>query len=160
MKKVYKDRRKYLRYDTKMEVYFHVKYDIKTRLKFRVIKDGMEMPDTRRHSGLCTNVSAEGMGFSSKKKLGRGDILLIEVYEPIVKRPVKMEGEVRWSRRILPAAGRTARFCTGVRLISVGNKKVSDSIYFDEKYKVVWSAVLESLFGNFAAMVRKIKNRA
>ena len=43
--------------------------------------------------------------------------------------------------------------------MSVKGKSVVDSIHIEKKYRVVWSNVLESLFGNFAAMIRKLKKR-
>ena len=148
------DRRKYLRYDTELKVYFRVKYDLKTRVKFRVMKSEHAELAGHKYSGLCRNVSVEGLCFSSKKKLEKGDILLIDVYEPIVKTPVTMEAEVRWSRRV---PGGDGGYRTGVRLVSVNGASVADSINFDRKYKVMWSRVLEALFGNIAAMVRKLK---
>ena len=149
------DRRKYLRYDTELKVYFHVTYDLKTRVKFRVMKSEHKELAGHKYSGLCRNVSVEGLCFTSKKKLGKGDILQIDVYEPIVKAPVTMEAEVCWSRKVPGPDGGSYR--TGVRLVSINGASVAKSIHFDKKYKVVWSKVLESLFGTFAAMVRKLK---
>ena len=147
------ERRKYLRYDTEMKVYFRVKYDMETRVKFKVLEDGAE----HKYSGLCKNVSVEGLCFVSKKKLNVGDLLLLEVYEPIIKGPVVMEGQVRWSRRLPGEDGAEDVYHTGVKLVLVNGKSVPDSIHLDGKYKVAWSIVLDSLFGNFAAMVRKLK---
>ena len=146
------ERRKYPRYDTELKVYFQVKYDIKTRVEFEVVESIHPDDVAHKYSGLCNNVSAEGLCFASKKRLEKGDILLIEVYEPAVKNPVRMEGHVRWSERLPGDDEKEGVFHTGVQLISVGNKLVSDSVYFDKKYKVMWSAVLESLFGTFAAI--------
>ena len=157
MKKNNIERRKYLRYDTEMKVYFQVKYDIKTRVEFRILEEEWEGLSAHKYSGLCSNVNVEGLCFVSNKKLNKGDLLLLDVYEPIVKGPVRMEGEVRWSQKNPGKAGEKDAFRTGVRLIEVNGKSVADSIYFDRKYKIAWSAVLESLFGNFAAMVRKLK---
>ena len=56
------ERRKYLRYDTEMKVYFRVKYDIETRVKFKVLKG----EPTHKYSGLCKNVSVEGLCFVSQ----------------------------------------------------------------------------------------------
>ena len=146
------ERRKYPRYDTELKVYFQVKYDIKTRVEFEVVESVHPEGVAHKYSGLCNNVSVEGLCFVSKKRLEKGDILLIEVYEPAVKKPVRMEGQVRWSEKLPGGDEKEDAFHTGVQLISVGNKPVSDSVYFDKKYKVMWSAVLESLFGTFAAM--------
>ena len=151
------ERRKYTRYDTEMKLYFRVKYDIETKVKFRVLRSGSGKISFHRYSGLCRNVSAEGICFSSRKRLQKGERLLIEVFEPIVKSPVIMEGEVRWSRRDSEGGGRYGPFRTGVCLISVNGLPVADSVHLDKKYRVAWSVVLDSLFGNFAAMVRRLK---
>ena len=151
------ERRKYPRYDTELKVYFQLKYEIRTRVKFQIMRAGPKSRAGRKYSGLSKNVSVEGMCFVSRKKLKKEALLFIEVYEPRVKSPVKMEGEVRWSKKI---SGETKdAFHTGVRLISVNGKPVSDSIYFDNKYNVMWSVVLESLFGDFAAALRKFKSK-
>lgn len=146
------ERRKYSRYDTELKVYFQVKYDIKTRVEFEVVESTHKDDVAHKYSGLCKNVSVEGLCFVSKKKLEKGDILMIEVFEPAVKNPVRMEGQVRWSERLPGEDEKEGVFHSGIQLISVGGKPVSDSIYFDKKYKIMWSAVLDSLFGTFAAM--------
>lgn len=148
------ERRKYLRYDTDMKVYFRVKYDIKTRVKFKVLEE----TDSHKYSGLCKNVSVEGMCFVAKKKLVPGEHLMLEVYEPIVKGPVNMEGEVRWCRKLPEDRGRDL-YHTGVKILEVNGRPVPSTIHLDKKYKVAWSAVLDSLFGNFAAMIRKLKEK-
>lgn len=152
-----KERRKYSRYNTELEVYFRVKYDITTKVKFRILKNSREGRVTHKYSGLCKNVSAQGLEFVSGKKLRKGDILLLDVYEPVVKHPVKMEGKVCWSRRLPAKTKEKYIFYTGVILLSVMGKPVADSIHFDKEYNVMWSAALESLFGSFAAMVKRIK---
>jgi len=152
MKNIDIDRRRYPRYDTEMGVYFKVKYDIKTRVKFQVMASRHEDNIPHKYFGLCRNVSVEGLCFDSNKKLDKGDILMLEVFEPSVKNPIEMEGEVRWSKKCSGEVNGEKKFRTGVHLISVNDKLIADSIYFDKKYKVAWSAVLDSLFGTFAAM--------
>ena len=159
MDNISSERRKYLRYDTEMKVYFRVKYDIKTRVKFRVLEDVGEGHTDQKYPGLCQNVSCEGLCFVSHKKLQKGDILQVEVYEPTVKGPVVMEAEVRWSRRIPEDLGKRESYHTGLKLLSVNGKPVPESIYFDKNYKIMWSAVLDSLFGSFAAMLKKLKKK-
>jgi len=153
MKKIDIDRRKYPRYDTELKVYFQVKYDVRTKIKFQIMTNDLEEGALHRYSGLSKNVSAEGICFASKKRLGKGDILYIEVYEPKAKGPIRMEGQVHWSRKV-PGTKEGDLFRTGVRLFSVNGKPIADSIYFDKKYKVIWSAVLDSVFGTFAATKR------
>lgn len=149
-----KERRKYPRYDAELKVYFRVKYDIKTRVEFEVLESSHKDEIAHKYSGLCKNVSAEGLCFASSKKLTEGDILLLEVYEPAVRTPVKMEGQVRWSKKLVRKAGEKEMYHTGLQLVTVNGKSVGDSVYFDKKYKIMWSAVLDSLFGTFAAVMK------
>ena len=155
--KIDKERRKYYRYDTEMKIYFQVSYDIRTKVNFQVLDSTKKKGISTKHSGLSKNISAEGLSFVSKRKLELGDILLLEVYAPNVKIPVLMDGEVRWSHKIPQAPKHKDMFHTGVRLISVNGKSVADSIYYDQKYKVDWSIVLESVFGSFKEMVKQLK---
>jgi hypothetical protein len=156
-KKTFKVRRKYPRYDTELKVYFELKYDIETRVEFKVIASTHKENHFHKYSGLSKNVSVEGLCFVSKKKLEKGDVLIIDVYEPKVKGPIVMEGQVRWSKKAPDGAKEKDMFYTGIKLISVNGKLVSDSVYFDKKYNVVWSVVLDSLFGNFSAAIRHTK---
>jgi hypothetical protein len=155
VKKIIRERREYPRYDTEVKIYFHIQYDIETKVKFKILSSVMKSVKEHKYSGLSLNASAAGLCFVSKKKLKKGDILFIEVFEPKIRRPVKMEGEVRWSHKIAGRPGDAKKYDTGVRLILVNGKSVADSVYFDKKYKIMWSIVLESLFGSFAAAIKK-----
>ena len=146
------NRRKYPRYDTEMEVYFKVRYDTHIRIEFQVIESHHEGSIAPKYFGLCNNVSAEGLLIVSKKKLAKDDILMLEVYDPIIKNPIKMEGQVRWCEKCPGPSKEHDMVYTGVQITMVNGKPVVDSLYFDKKYMVVWSAVLESVFGTFAAL--------
>ena len=62
--------------------------------------------------------------------------------------PILMTGEVRWCKEVSEKKD-PQEFATGVKLLSVNGKPVANSIFFDQEEKIVWSAVLESIFGNF-----------
>ncbi len=158
MTKNMRDRRKYSHYDTELKIYFEVKYDMNTKIEFSVIKKSQNEAMKHKYAGICRNVSAEGLCFASEKKMKRGDLLLLDVYAPNTKKPVRMEGWVRWSRKLMRGPGATCAYHTGVLLISAGGNLIADSIYFDKDYKVAWSAALDSLFGTFALMRKAIKN--
>jgi len=143
------NRRKYPRYNTEMEVYFKVRYDINIRVEFRVIEGQHEGDIASKHFGLCNNVSVEGLLVVSKKHLAKDDLLMLEVYAPIMKSPVRMEGQVRWSEKCPGPIKEHDMFYTGIQVVMVNGKTVIDSIYFDRKHQVIWSVILESLFGNF-----------
>lgn len=155
MKKTGIERRLYQRYDTEVKLHFHVKYDMETKVKFKILVSNHRGETTHIYSGISKNASVEGLCFVSRKKLRKGDLLFMEVFEPKVKGPVRMEGQVRWSCKLTGKAGEEGEYFTGVRIILVNNELVTDTIYFDKKYKIVWSAVLDSLFGKFSAALRK-----
>ncbi len=157
MNKVDIEKRLYPRYDTEVKLHFHVKYDMETKVKFKVLVSNHKGESTHIYSGVSKNASVEGLCFVSKKKLRKGDLLFMEVFEPKVKGPVRMEGQVRWSCKLPGKPGEEGEYFTGVRLILVNNELVTDTIYFDKKYKIVWSVVLDSLFGKFSAALRKSK---
>ena len=155
MKNITSEQRRHIRYDTELKVYFHVKYDIKTKVKFTIIKGGA----ARKYSGLCKNVSVDGLCFVSKKKLNTGDLILIEAYEPTVKIPSIMIAQVRWCRQLPDDRKKEHKFRAGVRIMSVNGEPVSGTIHMDKEYKVVWSNLLSSLFGNFANMIKKLRTK-
>jgi len=156
MKKSNDERRKYERYDTEAEIYFHVTYEVKTKVEFQILES--KSSDTilsRKYIAISRNVSAEAICFCSEKQLKTGDMLFMEVYLPSEKKPIHMEGQVRWSC----ATKQKDRFDTGVKLNTVNGKPVHGSIYFDEENKVVWSAVLDSVFGNFRKLIQNQKKQ-
>ncbi len=153
------NRRRYPRYDTEMEVYFKVRYDTHVRVEFQVVESHHEGSIAPKYFGLCNNVSAEGMLIVSKKRLVKGDILMLEVYDPIIKNPIKMEGQVRWCEKCPGPSKEHDVAYTGIQIMSVNGKPVVDSLYFDKKHMVVWSAVLESIFDTFAAIKSNPRKR-
>lgn len=147
-----KERRKYARYDTEAKIYFCVEYDIKTKIKFKILDD--EGLLARKNAAVSRNVSAEGLSFSANRKLKKGEILYLEVYLPSQKNPITMTGEVRWSH---PRSGKlkdSYKFDSGVRLLMVEDKIVSKTIYFDKKHSIYWSVILDYIFGSFSRLVK------
>jgi hypothetical protein len=154
MKKIAEERRKSQRYDTALKVYYQVAYDVKTKVRFQVLDVEKHKTSARKYSGISKNVSVDGLCFVSKKKLEKGDSILLEVYAPNSKTPIHMRGEVRWSHTILETSCSRIASRIGVEIVSVEGKSVSRSLHFDKKYEVAWSIVLDSLFGNFKTMVQ------
>jgi len=159
MAKIEQERREYSRYDTEMKIHYQVTYDIRTRVKFQVMDSGNQKISLRKYSGLSKNISVEGLCFITKKKLHKGDAILLEVYVPNIRKPVRMEGQVQWTKKILAPSKQKDMYHTGVKLMSVNGKPVSPSIHFDEKYNIFWDSVLDAVFGSFRKMVRKLKKK-
>ncbi|MDD5005078.1 MAG: PilZ domain-containing protein [Candidatus Omnitrophica bacterium] len=151
-----KERRKYERYDTEAKIYFRVVYDIKTKIEFQVIdKSGKGELFSEKYPAISRNVGVEGISFISDQQLNKGDFLYLEVYLPDDKKPIHMEGQVRWSQQASLKAKKKNKFDTGVKLITVEGQSVLGSVYYDEANKVVWSVVLDSVFGNFRKLTQK-----
>jgi hypothetical protein len=150
-----KERRKYERYDTEAKVYFRVRYDLKTKVEFQLIDKSKKRLLSKKYPGISRNVSAEGMRFSSDKKLRKGTDLYLEVYLPKRKDPIYMTGEVKWSKKLFIYPKDAYEFDTGVKLKSIMGEPVSKTIYFDKKYGVFWSSVLNYVFGSFRECVQK-----
>lgn len=153
------ERRLYTRYDTSMKIFFRVSYDINTKVKFQLMEGGDTDSHARKYSGISRNISVEGLCFSSHKKLDPGDKLHIEIYLPGQRIPVTMEGEARWSRPLGKNAGARKNIFTGVRLLSVNGRKVAGTIHYDSEHKLIWSSVLDSIFGSYNKFVKKIKKQ-
>jgi len=155
MKKTARERRKYLRYDTEAEIYFRVHYSLKTKVEFQLVKKDHKEHLSKKYFGLTKDISAEGLRFSSTKKLYRGNRIYLEMYLPGRREAVCMNGIVRWSRRLRRHRRRALEYDSGVKLVNIMGESVVRSIYFDKKYKVVWSNVLAYAFGSFSKLKQK-----
>ena len=155
------ERRQYERFETEARVYFYVAHDLKTKVQFQVIDLQKTKKESPKYQGISKNISAGGIGFVSEKKLGEGEVLYIEVYLPQKDDPIPMVGEVRWSKVSSLSRKTESLFETGVKLTRVAGKSVEESIYYDEPNKIVWSSVLESIFGTFRILQqqKRIKSK-
>ena len=150
MNETNKNKRKHDRYDTELKVYFDCVYELKTLVKFQVKDPDAKTPLLRKYSALSKNISAEGICFSTGKKLNPGDLLKLEIYLPQEANPICMDGEVRWCTNIPSLAGESeSKFDVGIRLLTVADQSVENSVYFDEPNQITWSVVLESVLGGF-----------
>lgn len=149
------EKRKYQRYDTEVKLYFHLlPYDIQTKIEYQLL-DKNNKKISPKHAAVSKNVSVEGLSFISGQELKLGDYLDIEIFLPDAPDPVRMEGEVRWSRSLGEGKG----FQTGVLLKKVNKKPIPETIYFDPEYKVNWSIVLESVLGKFKDIAKDWKKQ-
>ena len=147
-------KRKYDRYNTKVEIYFRVNFDMRTKVKYRLLDKKSHKPLDGNHLALSRNISAEGLCFSSNEKLKKGSDLYMEVYVPKRKQPIYMTGEVEWSRAARDPEKSKYKFDTGVKLLTVFGRKIEPTIHLDDKHQVVWSVVLESVLGSFRKIMQ------
>jgi Tfp pilus assembly protein PilZ len=141
-------------------IHFYVDYKLATRVKFKLLGERKGKARAKKYVGLSRNICAEGIRFCSPKKLKIGDRLFIELFLPQRLKSIPMTGQVRWSERIYPTAKGIHRFDTGIRLITVKRKSVVRSIHIDRKYKVAWSIVLDSVFGEFSRYLHRTLPKA
>jgi len=155
------NKRKFKRYNTEIEVYFDFAYDLETRIKFEFIDKKKDESVSKLYQAISRNISAEGLSLVSYKIVKPGDNLHMELYLPSTKNPIHMEGEVKWCR-IAPTSyeqyglkGKKDQdiYQAGVRIVSVNNEPVPESVHFDKEYEVNWSVVLESVFGNYKMLM-------
>lgn len=154
-----KERRRHERYETDVKVEFYVNFDLKTKVDFCVEEKVRSGALSRKYSAISRNVSAEGIAFESTKDLIPGDRIYMEVYIPKAKTPVHMEGEVRWCQPMRdPIEGKKVVFYdTGVKILFVENNSVEKSLVIDKENSILWSIVLESIFGTFKHLMLKTK---
>ena len=153
-----REERRHERYDTEARVYFRLTYDIKTKVKFQILdREGQDKTLSEKYLAICKNVSAEGLCFTSKRELKRGDFLHLEIYLPARKEPIQMKGEVRWSQQLPSQPKYEQKFNTGVKLITVDGKSVLGSVYHDGVHQIVWSSVMESVFGDCRKLTQRIQ---
>ncbi|MFA5260041.1 MAG: PilZ domain-containing protein [Candidatus Omnitrophota bacterium] len=151
------ERRKAPRYDTDAKIQFYVNFDVRTRVDYRVKKDGEEQFSEQKHTGISKNVSVEGFCFSSDVVLKKSDGLYMEVFVPQSDTPIVMEGTVQWCR---PAGEKQpARFETGVKVRDVNGESVANTVFFDNIHKLLWSNLLDSVFSSFKELSKVRSDR-
>ena len=154
------ERRQHHRYDTEAKIHFRISYDLVTKVRFQLFDRLKQIFINRKYMGITQNVSCMGLGFVCDYKLSLGDVLKLEVYIPGIRKPILMDGEVRWCRDnpAYPKDRRkvgVGRFEVGVKLNHVNGQTVSETVYFDKTYQVEWSVALESLLGNYRVFAQK-----
>ena len=156
-----KERRRFKRFKTKVEIYFDFAYDIETKVKFELLDQKGKEALSGKYPAVSQNVSVGGLCFACRRKVKQGDMLHLEVYLPGSRKPIHMKGEVEWCKPVVPsfedrAAKEKVRgsFEVGVKLMFVNGKSVSESIYHDEMYNVDWSIVLETVFGSYGVLMK------
>ena len=154
-----RERRKYQRYDTEAQVHFYIDYRLVTKVKFRVIGECKGKSDQCESSGVTKNISVQGMGFKSDKRVKKGNTLCMEVFLPEGGRPIHMCGKVRWCKKIPTSLNEEFKYDTGVKLLTVRGKSVARTIHIDRKYQEPWSIVLDSVFGSFHRFLHKVMKK-
>jgi len=151
-----KSRRRYQRYESDVRIQYHFAYDVETKVKYHVIK-GQNQDDlkSQTYSAVSKNISANGICFVCDQRLEQGKGIHLEVFLPRMRKPVCMEGTIRWSQVIDGGRKDSPKYETGVHLDIIEGKMVDDSIHMDEQYQLEWSEVLESILGKYRVLAQK-----
>ncbi len=145
------EQRKHLRFDTDVKVHFHVPYNFRTEVDFAL----NEKFPAEKYIGFSKNISAYGLCFEANKELKIGDNLWLEMHLPDTKEIIYMQGVARWCQLSVVAPETPKMFLVGVEVKVVDGVDVEQTVYYDQKYGVVWSELLERVLGSYAQLFRK-----
>jgi len=151
------NRRQYDRYATELKIQFAVNFDVRTKVDFRVKEKSAKKFSAQKYSAVSRNISAEGVGFIGPRRLKPGDVLLMEIFIPSSQDPINMVGEVKWSKKVQSPHSAGEVYETGVLVRTVKGQEVEKTIFRDQQHELVWSIVLESVFGNFKRLALERK---
>ena len=153
------DKRQSDRYEKHLEVQFKFPYgfpyDAATKLEYQVESEGSDS----KYVGVSKNVCATGLCLTSQHQLEKGQHLRLEVFLPQSREPIHMDGEVCWCDRSPLSDAKQVLFDAGVRLQTVEGESVDDSVHLDEVHHLIWSNVLEAVFGTFRKLVQEKHGR-
>jgi len=148
--------RKHPRFETDIKVHFQLPYDFRTEVDFSVdVESKHGQPN--KYVGFTKNISVQGLCFQSNKRLNPGDALWLELHLPSTSEIIYMQGETRWCQLVAASPETVKSFVTGVEIQKVDGVDIEQTVYFDEKYGVTWSQLLERVLGNFAKAQKKSK---
>lgn len=154
MEDIANERRFYERFEKQTKAFFCFHYDLKTKIDVQgTLQEKVGSP-VEKYPAVSKDVSAEGLSFRSLHKLAQGDLLKLDMYLTEDKDPIYLEGEVRWSQAAV-ASCPEGFFDTGIRLLSINGRSVPETIHYDQTYHVIWSDVLDVIFGNICRIARK-----
>ena len=148
------DKRQAPRYDKNLQVSFNFPYgfpyDATTQLQYEVENDAPQ----EKHTGVSKNICATGLCLTSDHKLEKGQQVRLEIYLPKGSQPIHMVGEVCWCDRSSVSDVKHSLFDAGIKLNTVEGESVDQTVHLDETNHVLWSNVLEAVFGTFRKLVQ------
>ena len=96
----------------------YVRFDVKTKVNFRLTKKRDDEVVLKQLSGTTKNISVEGICFTSETKLEPGSKLELEVVLPGEPEPLLLRGEVKWVYPVQSGQDKET-YDTGVRLFTI-----------------------------------------
>jgi len=153
------EERKYARYDSNLKIEFQVNFDVETKINFRVKKKNEMQYSPQKYPAVSNNISVEGIGFTSHKKLNKGDQLLLDVYVPASEKPIRMQAETRWCRKSSYHKDEENAYDTGVEVHRIDDQVLRTTIFHDKENNVIWSSLLDAVFSNFKHIMAEKKHK-
>ena len=148
------ENRKLPRYVTDVKVNFVLPYELRAEVDFGVEQDVKEK-HLHKYVGFSRNISAQGLCFESNVEVKPGTMLWLELHLPDTAQVIYMHGEARWTQVVTVTPQTPKTFLTGVQIRVVDGIDVEQTVYFDQKYHVMWSELLERVLGGFAKAHKK-----
>jgi|GEM_PF-430392 len=146
------DNRKHGRYSTDVKVHFQIPYDFRAEVDITMT----EQVVPQKFIGFSKNISTYGLCFESAREVRPGETLWMELHLPDSKDTVFMRGVARWSRENETVPHSIKSYSTGVEVSAVDELEVEKTVYFDVKYGVYWSELLERVLGGFSRIYKKL----
>ena len=150
------EKRQCERYDKEVKLCYDFPYgfpyDAAAKLKIQVENQSQQ---PKRYAGVSKNVCATGLCLTSHHLLEKGQHLHLEIFLPQGHQPIQMDGEVCWCDRSSLSTAKRELFMAGVKLQSVEGQSVAESVHLDEVHHVIWSNVLEAVFGTFRKLMQE-----
>ena len=109
-----KERRQFIRFNIDMALKFHI--------------EGQGGSDADLLTGICTNLSIEGLCMYCNHNLKSGDKLNMEIILPAEEGAVHLKGEVCWCR--LRKREKDGEFEVGVKLFTISKNEETRFILF------------------------------
>lgn len=150
-----KNRRTYERFDKQAKAFFYFHYDLNSKLDVQRVIEGTT-DQIEKYPATSRNVSAQGLCFRSLHQLNQGNHLQLDMYLTGDKEPIHLEGEVCWCQAANSVSPQ-GFFDTGIRLLSINGLPVAETIHYDQTYHLIWSNVLDIIFGDIRKMSQKAK---
>lgn len=150
------EQRKFKRYSSEVEVIFQVAYPFQADMNFQIIDSESGEPQTSKYQASSKNIGVEGLCFTTSFRLEQGEKISLEVMVPGQKKNIPMEGVIRWSRQCFPP-GKERKYDSGIKILTVNGKPLSETFEYDDSKQIVWSAVLQTILGDSKEEAKKDK---
>jgi hypothetical protein len=136
------------RYDKNLDLSFDFQYRATTELQYEIAEN------PKKYHAVSKNICATGLCLTSHQELKKGQHLHLEVYLPKGNQPIHMDGEVCWCS-LSSSRGAKNLFDAGIKVEKVEGESVEPTVHLDQEHRILWSNVLESIFGTFRILMHE-----